>query len=219
MKTTKKQVRAIIIGLVIGWSIVGLFGCKKEVLPLPIKVENIKDKIPVDRGTMERYTIYKKFHYSYHSIVRFDGIEGFNSNFQFNSNCRYDLGNQNQGDINKLFGCSFGSDNHYNSVRVGWNYNISTDMIDLWYYAYERGIPTHIKIGSTNIDQYNDIQIYFDYSTNRVLLFLQSSTTGIARAYDYIFPSERWGYYQYPYFGGDEKAPHRMDILLYFNRY
>ena len=47
----------------------------------------------------------------------------------FTESCRYNVG-KDQSDINKLFGFSIGM-HHKNSVRVGWRYVPSADLIEI----------------------------------------------------------------------------------------
>lgn len=135
----------------------------------------------------------------------------------FHPNCQYDLGNMNQLDINKLYGFSVGlfQSNQYNSARIGWRWSIPKQTIELLAYVYINGRRINewdqdILLGEVNVSLncFTSIVVepaYYRYQfihgiTNKIL-YLPRSGSGS-------------GYNQYPYFGGDEVAPHDMTIEL-----
>ena len=79
---------------------------------------------------MKEYVIKQGEHYSNHELKLYLGKKSFKITFQFDETARYDLGDIDQLDINKLCGVSFGS-HEINSIRIGWNYNLFTDKIDI----------------------------------------------------------------------------------------
>lgn len=141
-------------------------------------------------------------------------------NVSFDDNCKYDLGNVDQFDINKLIGISYGF-HHNNSIRIGWRYNTKIDKIELLPYIYVNGkrltedtCPVILSI-STNQRVYG--MISHDFGSYRILLYTRDSghieyrfSTG-----DTKLPSV--GYVLFPYFGGNVKAPHKMTIDMEYN--
>ena len=115
---------------------------------------------------------------------------------------------ENQGDINKLYGFSDCSSLHQtNSARFGWRYY--KNGLELFGYTYANGTRKFITMGSININQ-----IY--------------TCTIVAKKGEYVFylngqnpiSVERgcnnggMQYQLYPYFGGDETAPHTIYIWI-----
>lgn len=122
----------------------------------------------------------------------------------FTESCRYDVG-EDQSDINKLFGIGYFPFHHYNSVRIGWNYNIDKDQIELWAYWYKQGKRNWEWLDSIKIMQpsYMEIEIKSNYHIIRTKNSLFSVPVG----------GECIGYLLRPYFGGNEAAPHDIRIL------
>ena len=82
--------------------------------------------------------IYRGMHYSL-SFLNFKPVINkkhyyFRYNVKFYPSCRYNIG-EDQSDINKLFGLSFGF-HHNQSERIGWRYDRITDKIELLLYTY-----------------------------------------------------------------------------------
>jgi hypothetical protein len=114
---------------------------------------------------------------------------------------------ENQYDINKLWGFSEGFDNQYNSARIGWSWN--EGALRLYAYSYNRGARqyqeiTPVTIGaeiSCSIKIWGDAYIF---TVNGVVV---TQPRGLSTA-------QASGFQQYPYFGGDETAPHTISIQL-----
>jgi len=135
----------------------------------------------------------------------------------FHSNCAYDLGNVNQADINKLYGFSVGlfSGNDYNSARFGWRWSIEKQKIELLAYVYINGVRINewdadISMGffDLNVEIFTEISVllsgYRFRTVNNGIEIIKLVRRG----------GSGMGYNQYPYFGGDEVAPHTMTIEL-----
>lgn len=144
----------------------------------------------------------------------------------FGDNCNYNLDGSpdtmegDDFDTNKLIGFGFLNFNkfpphHYESVRVGWEWNPGTLCIDLYAYWYDRGerkenyllsvrrgLPLEV-IMSASYDYYN-ITIIYNYSPEK-----KTVNYPIKRTKHYPI-----SYLLGPYFGGNRKAPHNMDIFI-----
>ena len=140
---------------------------------------------------LKTYKIRRGKHYSGFRFIPFYKRSSLTAYVCFTDSCRYyTIDNQLKEQVNKLFG--FGSINHHKrSYRIGWRYNASKDMIDLFEYKYEHGYRTIFKFDSIRIGQ-----------TKKITVF--------SRKYIY------WGKFLYPYFGGKAPAPHDMEIKLLF---
>jgi hypothetical protein len=126
----------------------------------------------------------------------------------FDSSCIYsNIIPENQYDINKLYGFSdCGSAHHQNSARVGWLWNGSA--IELHAYCYVSGVRTSQLMGTLQPGQ--PAQISIAVQPKQYVFEWNGKKTVIDRSCG----SEKMeGYQLYPYFGGDEIAPH--DIRIY----
>jgi len=167
---------------------------------------------------MSIYTIEAGNHYA-------NGTNfGFHSSGQtvvkiavFSPNCEYDLGNVNQADINKLYGFSVGlfSGNDYNSARFGWRWSISKGKIELLAYVYVNGT----RINEWDADTFlSDVALSTEIYTEIAVMANQYRFRTVYNGVEVMKYLPRGGngagYNQYPYFGGDEVAPHTMTLEL-----
>ncbi|KYG77455.1 hypothetical protein [Roseivirga spongicola] len=139
--------------------------------------------------------------------------ETLNLTVRFDESVRYNLGNKNQQDINKLFGfADCNSLHHENSARFGWNYNPETDQVDIFTYVYQKKKRLYQQIGSMEIGTAVDMSISLEDHQYRFLFEDQSVVVERGAACDTgVY------YLLYPYFGGDEVAP--QDIRLYITEH
>lgn len=114
---------------------------------------------------------------------------------------------ENQYDINKLWGFSEDTDNHYNSARIGWSWN--NDAMRLYGYVYANGILNYQEITPVSIG--SEITCSIKLAGNTYLFTVNGMGISLPRGPS---TSEALGYQQYPYFGGDEAAPHLITILI-----
>ena len=115
---------------------------------------------------------------------------------------------ENQYDINKLWGFTEGINNQYNSARIGWSWN--QDALRLYGYVYANGVRHYQEITSVTIG--SDITCSIKLADNTYLFTVNGISISLPRG-----PSstQASGYQQYPYFGGDETAPHLITIMIY----
>jgi len=114
---------------------------------------------------------------------------------------------ENQYDINKLWGFTEGINNQYNSARIGWSWN--NDALRLYGYVYANGVRHYQEITPVAIG--TDITCSIKLSGNTYLFTVNGISVSLPRG-----PSatQASGYQQYPYFGGDETAPHLITIMI-----
>jgi hypothetical protein len=117
----------------------------------------------------------------------------------------------NQFDINKLYGFSDNNAGHHQySARFGWRW--SDGALRLFAYVYNNGIAISKELGIVTIGKEVNCSIKADganyiFTCEEITEHLpRSSTTLLAR-----------GYLLYPYFGGDEAAPHDINIWIKTN--
>lgn len=114
----------------------------------------------------------------------------------------------NQADINKLRGFSDCSSHHQtNSARVGWRW--STDRIELLAYTYVDGARQSSLLGSVRPDEWHDLRL--DATPTGYEFTLDGITTTMPRG---CSDAGLLKYHLWPYFGGDEVAPHTITIQL-----
>jgi len=180
-------------------------GCKKQ---NPSLVENIKKNTsPLIPFT--QYTIKQGQQFCDKSTfvpVEYDELKFV---VTFDSSAIYHtIDPNNQYDINKLYGFSDNdSAHHLYSARFGWRW--SENALRLFAYIYNSGIRTSEELGTIQIGTENNCSIkvtdgHYIFSLNNITdTLLRSSKTTKGK-----------GYKLYPYFGGDESAPHDINILI-----
>lgn len=158
---------------------------------------------------MKTYTIPKGEHYSMHLPKPYLGLKkSFTIKVLFDDSCRYDLGDIDQFDINKLWGMSFGY-HEDNSIRIGWRYNLSSGNIELFSYAYQAGERLTDLICTVPINVMNTITLDLYSDQYKIVV---NNYPWFNRAYH--FPWFQLKYYLFPYFGGNKVAPHEINIKL-----
>lgn len=166
---------------------------------------------------MKEYIIKEGGHYSNHLPKLYLGLKkNFKLKVQFTESCKYNLGNDNQLDVNKLFGVSFGY-HQLNSIRLGWNYDIITDNINLYAYIYMNGIQLTYYIAPLTINTIWNIELGFVEKSGMFWVHVEPYGVydqNIYKEFYYSFPNIKLGYYLFPYFGGDEVAPHDIKINM-----
>lgn len=113
----------------------------------------------------------------------------------------------NQYDVNKLYGLSdCGCDHSYYSMRLGWRW--LNDSLEVLWFKHMHGIFTFDKITTINLNQPYDYSITFTDSS--YIICVGNLCEETKRSCDGTYRK----YYLYPYFGGDEKAPHDIKIRI-----
>ncbi len=126
----------------------------------------------------------------------------------FDSSAVYQTVNPgNQGDINKLYGFTEGINNHLNSARIGWNWR--GNALRLYAYAYAAGARHYLEIATVEIGQ--PVSLAIGIAGNEYHFWVNEQKVILPRA---VTSTIADGYLQYPYFGGDEVAPHLISIKL-----
>ena len=169
-----------------------LFGCKK-----------------IDQEGREIFTIHKDTH---RSTFRYRSTTSTNIEFNvmFDKTAVYKtVKEENQADINKLFGVSDCKSHHMdNSIRFGWRYY--NDRLQLLWFKHENnkfdyGFITYIKPDTLYTCS---IEIKPDY----YLLCVDNTCELVPRNCSKNTDFKR--YILWPYFGGNETAPHDIHIRL-----
>tara|TARA_R100000541_G_scaffold14843_1_gene24235 strand:+ start:319 stop:867 length:549 start_codon:yes stop_codon:yes gene_type:complete len=117
---------------------------------------------------------------------------------------------ENQHDVNKIYGVSdFGVRHQKYSIRLGWRY--LNEQLELCWLRHEEGRHSAATIKIIDTDVVYNASI--DIKTFYYVIVIDSDTTLVRRR-----PEGNWGlvrrYYLYPYFGGNEYAPHDITIKI-----
>ena len=133
---------------------------------------------------------------------------------KFDESCRYNLGNEDQLDVNKLVGIGYLWHHHNDSARFGWRYDVETGQVILSAYCYvsSRRVIEHICYCEIGKEYRIKLQVlansyYFDvYETGAV------KALGVAFVDHYH--TKKIKYRLGPWFGGNRVAPHEIKIQL-----
>ena len=162
-----------------------------------------------DTGAFTLYTIPQGSHYSDKSSPRQVDKREMRFIVRFDSSAIYTaVDPQNQYDINKLYGFSDNNSGHHQfSARMGWRW--SDGALRLFAYVYNNGSVSSEEVATVAIGSEVACSIRADdgsyvFTVNDVTRTMpRTAGSGAAR-----------GYQLYPYFGGDETAPHQIRIWI-----
>lgn len=182
-----------------------LSSCYKEKLPVP------KEPGQSNRADTS-YTVYKILkgrHYCIQSTLYAQKSPALSFSVKFDSSAIYKTSiPENQSDINKLFGFSDNTaNNHEYSARFGWRW--SNNALQIFAYTYNDGVRSIKDLGSVAIGRENTFTILA--SGNEYVFKINGSTSTMPRNRATAFSA---GYRLFPYFGGDEMAPHEITIRM-----
>ena len=113
----------------------------------------------------------------------------------------------NQADINKLMGFSDCAALHQvNSARFGWRWY--DEQLQIWAYTYVNGARNSKYVGNVQPGTYHSYSISLEHKAYVFRLENQEVTM------DRSCSGAGNGYWLYPYFGGDEPAPHHINVWI-----
>lgn len=144
-----------------------------------------------------------------------DGHTLFDKDIELGSGCSYKL-HQNQGQINKLTGVSFSifHSPEWWSARFGWSGD--GDRILIHAYMHDKNKQWQsIVFDKSEILLGREFRATCMYAGSHYTFRLTDSFgfTEFKHIYSTNEPS-KFGYVCKPYFGGEEKAPHDVQILV-----
>ena len=180
-----------------------IFSCSKSGNAPPL------NNPPPPQQEFIKYTIRKGQQYSDQNAFVATEYQELKFIVKFDASAIYQTSNPaNQYDINKMYGFSDNNANHQDySARFGWNW--SKDSLRLFAYIYNESVRTSKEIGTVLLDTENNCSIkvndsiYIFKLNDKIIEMPRASKTSTAK-----------GYKLYPYFGGDETAPHDIAIWL-----
>ncbi|HEX8356912.1 MAG TPA: hypothetical protein VF610_05865 [Segetibacter sp.] len=188
--------------------------CAKKI-ESPAGDTNMKKEVTAEKkGEFLKYTIAAGQQYCDRSVYEEVTYKKLMFTVKFDSSAIYKtIDPANQGDINKLFGFSDNkAQHHLFSARFGWRW--SNNALRLFGYVYNDGIMSSKELGTIAIGTENACSIevkgpvYIFRLNGKEETMPRTSATAIAE-----------GYRLYPYFGGDELAPHEISIWIKEERF
>lgn len=163
---------------------------------------------------MKKFRIKAGSHYSssllYHFGITFK--DKIACRAKFDKSCLYDLKNVNNYDINKLFGFSTTFFHHNQSARIGWRRHDDTS-IEVVSYTYR----DHNRVPETLLGIVKPDQVFTSTiaETEKEYIYTFHSEDVFTRITDHKKSDKvLFKYMLFPYFGGDQTAPHDMLIYL-----
>lgn len=162
-----------------------------------------------------KFLIKKNSHYSNRFISKLFSIIQVKKTtsylVKFDDSCIYKLPKEDQGDINKLFGFSLGL-HHKNSARFGWCW--LNDQLRLYAYWYDNGVRKSKEIQSITIGKKYLLTIE-NLNTEWKFSIIDFYGDGVQELVVEKSKSKiNFGYTLWPYFGGNQVAPHDITIEL-----
>ena len=156
-----------------------------------------------------KYTIPAGQHYADQNGFQTVAYNELKFNVKFDSSAIYKaVDPANQEDINKLYGFSDNNANHEQfSARFGWNW--ARGALRLYAYVYNSGERSFVEITSIQIG--SEYTCSIKVSGDHYIFNANNKTIEMGRGSQ---TSKGSGYRLYPYFGGDETAPHEIDIWI-----
>ena len=179
-------------------SITVLVSCQGTIIsPVPVLPEAQTIVYKINKG---KHSIDAPFVYRTISVLKFEAT--------FDASAIYQTRNlDNQADINKLYGLSdCRTDHHSNSARFGWRWY--SNQLEIHAYTYLNKVRQSRLVGVVELNKAYRYQIQlldnkYVFTLNDKVIELPRHCTGNGE-----------GYQLYPYFGGDETAPHDIKIAI-----
>lgn len=155
-----------------------------------------------------KYTCFKGMHWFLPVIPRFYwNKKQYNWTVNFNSSCAYDLGDDDQYDWNKLVGVSEHLNPRINSIRFGWRYNLTNDLIEIASYKETNYKFEFNTLASVELNK--DVKLTIQLYTKLVALGVNDKV--------HLIPldiNNKLLMRANPYFGGNNAAPHKMSLRI-----
>ena len=194
----------------LGIAMLSLASCRKS-------VNNITESIPAKTQSISAnalnqfvpYTILKGRQYCDKSTYESVKLDQLSFIVKFDSSAIYHTSTKdNQNDINKLLGFSDNNEQHHQySARFGWRW--SNNALHLFGYIYNNGVRSSKELGTVAIGTENSCSI--KVKDNIYIFTLNGKSQTMPRASKTV---KGEGYKLFPYFGGDELAPHTIVIWI-----
>ena len=194
--------------IILSLAALSIGSCQKKVDTI-VNGITTKGSTAVKTNEFVKYTIPKGEQYcdiSTYSAVNYQQLSFV---VKFDSSAIYQtVSSSNQTDINKLFGFSDNNAQHHQySARFGWRW--SNNALRLFGYIYNNSVMSFKELGTVAIGVETNCSIKVNLDT--YVFTLNGKETTMPRA---STTATAGGYKLYPYFGGDETAPHTISVWI-----
>lgn len=167
---------------------------------------------------MKTYLIPAECHNAFRfPSIHFKGNDHFRFEVQLDCSMRYRLlDSENQYDINKIYGYGFGFNHHWNSIRIGWTWNLHTKKVDVYAYCYNEGVRDYSLIHSCGCAaklMFDINRVKFAEGYKWVIVIVENNIS-YTKYVDAPINPANWGFRLFPYFGGQDTAPHDIEIKI-----
>jgi hypothetical protein len=185
-----------------------LSSCSKEIVKTQTDISGKKES-PSTLNNYVLYTIQKGQQYCDKTTFVPVKCSQLSFKVKFDSSAIYKtIADSNQYDINKLYGFADNkADHHAYSARFGWRW--SNNALRLFAYVYNKSEMSFKELGTAQIGAENTCSI--KVSGNEYIFSLNGAETKMPRASTTTLAE---GYKLFPYFGGNESAPHTISIWI-----
>lgn len=133
---------------------------------------------------------------------------------KFTDTCRYDLGNDDQFDTNKLVGIGYLPSHHKDSARFGWRYWTDRKEIELSAYCYVNGRRVIQHVCFCEIGKEYVLQLKVLANCYYLSVLERGEMPVIGSAWVDHFHNKHFNYRLGIFFGGQARAPHEMRIEI-----
>lgn len=162
----------------------------------------------IGENSYTTYTILQGAHYCDKTNLQTFSDSQLVFKVKFDSSAIYQSANPgNQNDVNKLLGFSEGTDHHLNSARIGWAWY--KNKLRLYAYVYSNGIRLIKEIIAIDIGA--EVRCKVLVTPGNYVFFVDSTRVVVERS---LGGAPLAGYRLFPYFGGDEVAPHNIRVQI-----
>lgn len=178
-------------------------GCYKKSAPEPELTP------PASASSFKTFVILQGEHYCNDNVHKTVETAELKFAVRFDSSAAYKTADpQNQYDINKLYGFSDNGEQHHQfSARFGWRW--SDGALRLFAYTYNNGVRDAKELGTIAIGK--EVACSIKIAGEVYQFTVNDKTETMPRLSS--MPTAK-GYQLYPYFGGDEAAPHEVRIWI-----
>ena len=155
------------------------------------------------------YFVFKGWHFFMPPIFNFFRGSNLKRKVKFHPSCRYNLDNNDQYDVNKLFGFGYGLEHHHkNSARFGWRYEPTIDKIILYAYVYHNKYRLITRLAELEFNK--EYELAININGNAYFFSLDGKQIYNLGGVTPKRTKRELG----AYFGGNQTAPHPMKITL-----
>lgn len=185
----------------LAWLLLGT-ACRKQA-----PEENLST--PATTSGFVQYLIPKGDHYALNNAYKPLDLTEMRFTVRFDSSCVYQTADPgNQLDINKLYGFSDNGELHQQfSARFGWRW--SGGALRLFAYTYNNAVRDSKELGIVPIGK----EIHCAIRIVKGTYVFSADELSLTMPRQSVTPTGK-GYQLYPYFGGDEVAPHEVRIWI-----